>query len=115
MRMPLFLLWQAVFILLAVGTQLPILASECLNKAMEEYRLRRFHAASDLFQKTIKQEPANTKAYYWLGQTLEQLKDRSAAKAMYEACFKLDPFGPEALPARAALNNLVNSMAILGH
>ena len=54
-------------------------------------------------------------AYYYLGRSLEELKERDGAKTMYEACFKLNPFGPLARQARTQLMHLADTDATLKH
>src|SRR5215813_4557925 len=80
--------------------------SSAYDQGVECYRNRQFHAASELFEQAIKQQPSNPQAYYALGMTLEQLKDRDGAKTMYEACYRLNPFSQQGMQAKKALLDL---------
>jgi tetratricopeptide (TPR) repeat protein len=91
------------------------LASQLLEDGKQDFAIKRYHAAADEFGQVVKAEPSNSSAYYWLGRSLEELKDREGAKAMYEASFKLDPFGAEGREARESLFNLETKKAALDH
>jgi tetratricopeptide (TPR) repeat protein len=91
------------------------LASQLLEDGKQDFAIKRYHAAADEFGQVVKAEPSNSVAYYWLGRALEELKDRDGAKAMYEASFKLDPFGTEGREAREQLFNLETKKAALDH
>jgi tetratricopeptide (TPR) repeat protein len=91
------------------------LASQLLEDGKQDFAIKRYHAAADEFGRVVKAEPSNSAAYYWLGRALEELKDRDGAKAMYEASFKLDPFGAEGREARESLFSLEAKKAVLDH
>ena len=94
---------------------LPAYASQAYDDAMHDFQLKRYHAASDEFARVIEKEPSNASAYFYMGRSLEELKDRDNARIMYESCFKLDPFGQSGRQSRNQLMNLANTQATVDH
>ncbi len=106
----------APFLLLTTCTFPAALAqAQVFQDAKLDFDSRRYHAAADEFSKVIKQNPSNAEAYLWLGRSLAELKDGDGAKTMYEAAFKLDPFGQTGRQARSALMDLETRRAMLTH
>lgn len=89
--------------------------ASAFDEGINCFRNRQFRAASGFFEQAIKQQPSNPQAYFWLGRTLEQLKDREGAKTMYEACYQLNPFCQQGMQAKKALLDLADSTARTQH
>ena len=100
---------------LATMLTAPAFASQLYSDAMNDFNLKRYHAASDEFAKVIEKEPGNADAYFYMGRSLEELKERDGAKVMYESCFKLNPFGALARQARTQLMHLADTEATISH
>jgi len=90
-------------------------ASSLMDEAVADFQQKRYNAAANLLEHVIKGEPKNANAYFYLGASLEQLKDLDDAKKMYEACFKLNPFSPLGRQAKDSINNLIQQQALIDH
>lgn len=109
------ILLASFFAVSAAMSSAPAFASQLYSDALQDFNLKRYHAAMDGFQKVIQNEPGNADAYFYLGRALEELKERDGAKTMYEACFKLNPFGGNARQARIQLMHLADTDATINH
>jgi tetratricopeptide (TPR) repeat protein len=105
----------ALLILLSLNCCAPVFASALLEEGKQAFQEKRFNAAAKTLNEVITQEAANPEGYYWLGRSLEELKDRDGARTMYMAAFKLNPFGPQAPTAKKALMDLAARQAQLDH
>jgi tetratricopeptide (TPR) repeat protein len=105
----------ALLILLSLNCCAPVFASALLEEGKQAFQEKRFNAAAKTLNQVISQESANPEGYYWLGRSLEELKDRDGAKTMYMAAFKLNPFGPQAPVAKKAMMDLATRQAQLDH
>ncbi|MDR3613594.1 MAG: hypothetical protein P4L53_08505 [Candidatus Obscuribacterales bacterium] len=111
----LLILLASYLAVIAATLSVPAFASQLYSDALQDFNLKRYHAASDGFQKVIQNEPGNADAYFYMGRSLEELKERDGAKTMYEACFKLNPFGALARQARTQLMHLADTEASIKH
>lgn len=109
------ILLVSVFAVSAAMCSTVAFASQLYSDALQDFNLKRYHAASDGFSKVIQQEPGNADAYFYMGRSLEELKERDGAKIMYESCFKLNPFGANARQARLQLMHLADTEAAVNH
>ncbi|HEY9774391.1 MAG TPA: tetratricopeptide repeat protein [Planktothrix sp.] len=102
----------AVIALLGYAFSLPVLAADTSDMldGMEQFSYKRYHAATDLFERVIAQDPRNTRAHYYLGMCFERLKDAANAKQEYDAAFHLNPFSDEGHASREALLHLSGSV-----
>jgi tetratricopeptide (TPR) repeat protein len=105
----------ALVILLSLNCCAPVRASALLEEGKQAFQEKRFNAAAKTLNQAITEEAANPEGYYWLGRSLEELKDRDGARTMYMAAFKLNPFGPQAPIAKKALMDLAARQAQLDH
>lgn len=85
------------------GVNQPAHAETLIESGIQNLNYKRYWSAQADFQKAVDQNPQDQKAYYYLGMTLERLKDRDNAKAAYRACYGLNPFSEHGQKARRAL------------
>ena len=76
------------------------LALSAFESGKEEFKLKRFWAAKAKFMTAVQQEPANQKAYLYLGRCLEYLRETDDAQATYRACFSVNPFSEDGKRAK---------------
>jgi hypothetical protein len=97
------------------GTPSVLAASKSFQNAQLDFENKRYHAAFNEFSQAAREGTDSAEVYYWLGRSLVELKDPVGARKMYEAAFKVDPFGKFGRSARAALMNLTDQQAALAH
>jgi len=85
------------------------------DEGMDQYKMKRFHAASDCFVRAVNQDPRNQKHHYYLALCLEQLKDYDGAKDEYSVAYQLNPFTLEGGCARDAVIKVSGRKAALSH
>lgn len=64
---------------------------QAYNAAVNDMKLRRYHAAADEFLEAIRLNPYDPASYAYLGETLLALKDRGGATESFKACFEVAP------------------------
>ena len=78
------------------------------SREVGEYYFERknYQAAESRFEESVNYNPADAKAMFELGQTLEKLRHPDQAAERYKDCFDLQPDGPYAARAQKAMNRL---------
>jgi cytochrome c-type biogenesis protein CcmH/NrfG len=75
---------KITFILFLVAVAGASLKAQNVDQGRRFFYYERFNSAKDQFEKIVASNPNNIDAVYWLGQTLIELDDSSAAKALYQ-------------------------------
>ncbi|MEJ7768609.1 MAG: tetratricopeptide repeat protein [Chitinophagaceae bacterium] len=75
---------KITLILLLVITASTALLAQNVDQGRRFFYYERYSSAKDQFDKVLASNPNNIDAVYWLGQTLIELKDSTAAKALYQ-------------------------------
>jgi tetratricopeptide (TPR) repeat protein len=114
-----------VFGLMSISACFSAAASLPFDQGVEQFNSKRYHAASDLFEKAIQSDPRNQKYHYYFGMCLEELKEYGAAQEEYDYSYRLNPFSTEGNSARQAILSIqallqrrdhpVDSPAVFGH
>jgi tetratricopeptide (TPR) repeat protein len=86
-----------------------------MQEGLENFQARRYHAALDCFEKAASSEPGNARIHFYLGRTLEYLKEPEEAKEAYTNAVRLNPFGNDGRKARQALLDMAGKMALKDH
>ncbi|HEY9677964.1 MAG TPA: hypothetical protein V6C76_08135 [Drouetiella sp.] len=86
-----------------------------VEEGKANFRLKRYYAAEDCFNRAAAADPSNQLIRYLIGQTLEQLYDSKAAKVAYMDCYRINPFNNYGEAAKKALTDLNSRMEAQAH
>lgn len=76
------------------------------EQAAQAYQARDFQEAAKRFQRVVQLDPANAKAWLFLGQSLAQSNDNMGARKAFAKVLALQPAGPVAERAREQFGKL---------
>lgn len=89
---------RILFSLLAVSASFTFVAAQTIEEGVQAVYYSKFNTANNTFKQIVAKEPGNTKAIYWLGQTLIQniaLADGAQqARALYQQALATNPNDP---------------------
>jgi tetratricopeptide (TPR) repeat protein len=98
------------FILLLVTVATTGLIAQNVDQGRRFFYYERFNSARDQFEKVLASNPNNIDAVYWLGQTLVELKDSTAAKALYQKTLATNGNAPLLLVGTGQLELMENKL-----
>ena len=102
---------RILFSLMAVAASVTFAVAQTIEEGVQAVYYSKFNTANNTFKQIVAKEPGNTKAIYWLGQTLIQniaLPDGpQQARALYQQALASNPSDPWLLVGMANTDYLV--------
>ena len=102
---------RILFSLMAVAASVTFAVAQTMEEGIQAVYYSKFNTANNTFKQIVAKEPGNTKAIYWLGQTLIQniaLPDGpQQARSLYQQALASNPTDPWLLVGMANTDYLV--------
>jgi len=100
-----------------VSSAFPAFASGLVdfNEGLNQIGMKRYHAASECFQRAVQAEPGNQRYHFQLAECLQLLQEYGTAEDEYNCAYRINPFSSIGAGARAAVLEVEDKIARRDH